>query len=1039
MREIKAVNKIGDYTNKKNFYKEQKFMTAVKKKFLVVLLGMITLLAGFAMLTSCGNDKADDLKVTFMVQDDDTSEWKQIAELTAENGAVELPTVSKQYYTFANWYDNKEFTGSPFTGKNVTASVTAYARFIPVEVNVHINGIDQGTQNLIDVVKGTYNPGEGLEFDGWYTNANYTTPWDNKTETNDLYAKSVARITFNDGYQDVYTTTVNPGTVYESPVTQEAKTEEGETSTVEKACVWKNYMSAHDISYVDENGKEFDFTKAIEKNTVITVKWRSPFLKYQLNELTGNLSVTMYGNDGSYDDTENTVKVSDAPVISVLGKITFDKDGDGVAETYTVESIRLEQDILGGASLKKVIVGEGIVSLQNLVSSASAVEEVVLPSSLKVIQNSFNNLNKLKGIDIPNGVEVIIGSFWANTYTSHNGYGQYNKGEQYSFDIAIPESVKNLSMIPNNLTFAHTKENAKAGDFYKDGDCIYKIDDRTGHSGDIVLVSDVTDSSVVTVAEGVKGIQVGTYFNRTLDYITLPSTFSYVSYNEDISGYPAAAFQYSSKSFLFDKQYANDVKGNIAPTAYAIFSSMESLTLLNIKQADYPATLPSSAFIGDPTGWAVLSETLYEFCDATSLKDKVVYTGESDTPVVSINYINKLTGETYQATLNKTKGQKLSIEELLEAIDAEHGTALKADYEDNKLAFVSLKNVGNDYDIGATLTANVYLDATFNYAADGGYVAEDNGDGTATVTGFDAQTTYSAGDGLKIVVIPQNVTVGGKSLKVTKIGAEAFANNAEIGYVLLPATLKEIGAKAFYNCASLKEVDMSACKVEKIGASAFEGSAITSITLALSDMKEIGAYAFKVQTLMMFNVAAGEENRAMTTKTDLKAGEFFFSYGNIVESIVKQYQAPIGIYQYVSKSTVSEGESSYVVWDVKFVASAGGYNANEMSCQIDLGDISDEANIVRYEVMEGSYYFFSEETKLYFRSVSKIHANAFTNCENENLSGIRYSSKYMGSAISGRKKLSELVNDENCASVFEEGWYEGYTDEGLGSYRMSAI
>lgn len=147
----------------------------------------------------------------------------------------------------------------------------------------------------------------------------------------------------------------------------------------------------------------------------------------------------------------------------------------------------------------------------------------------------------------------------------------------------------------------------------------------------------------------------------------------------------------------------------------------------------------------------------------------------------------------------------------------------------------------------------------------------------------------------------------------------------------------------------------------------------------------------------------------------------------------------IGIYQYVSKSTVSEGESSYVVWDVKFVASAGGYNANEMSCQIDLGDISDEANIVRYEVMEGSYYFFSEETKLYFRSVSKIHANAFTNCENENLSGIRYSSKYMGSAISGRKKLSELVNDENCASVFEEGWYEGYTDEGLGSYRMSAI
>ena len=594
-------------------------------------------------------------------------------------------------------------------------------------------------------------------------------------------------------------------------------------------------------------------------------------------------------------------------------------------------------------------------------------------------------------------------------------------------------------MVPNNLTFSHSKEDAKAGDFYKEGNYIYKIDDGEGHSGDLILVSDITNDTVIVVPEGVKGIQVGTYFNRSLEYLNLPSTFSYVSYNEDISGYPAAAFQYSSKSFLFDKQYANDLKGNVAPTGYAIFSSMENITLLNIKQADYPETLPYSAFIGDPTGWAVLSEDMYEFCDATSLKDKVVYTGESDTPAVTVNYINKLTGETYQATLNKVKGDKLSVEELLESIDKECGTALKAAYESNKLTFVSLKNIGVDYSADEELTANVYLDATFNYAADGGYNAKDNGDGTATVTGFNAETSYSAGDGLKIVVIPENVTVDGKSLKVTKIDANAFAHNAEIGYVLLPATLKEIGEKAFYNCAALKVIDSSACKLEKIGVSAFEGSVITTITLALSDMKEIGAYAFKVQTLMTFTVADGEENRAMTTKADLKTGEFFFSYANIAESMVKQYQAPVGIYQYVSKSTAGEGESAYTVWAVKFVASAGGYNANEISCQIDLGDISDGANIVRYEIMEGSYYFFTGETNLNFRSVSKIHENAFTDCESENLSSIKYSPEYMGSAIKGRKYLKELVGDEKCASVFEEGWYVGYTDDGLGSIRMKSI
>lgn len=1016
-------------------------MTAVRKKLVAILLCMVTLLAGIALLTSCGkNDKADDLKVTFMVEDDESSEWKQTAEYTAENGEVELPTVSRRYYTFANWYENKEFSGAPFTGKNVTKSLTVYARFIPVEVNVHINGVDQGTQNLIDVVKGTYNPGEGLEFDGWYTNANYTTKWDNKAETNDLYAKSVARITFNDGYQDVYTTTVNPGAVYESPVTHEAKTEDGAASTVEKALIWKNYMSAYDISYVNADGTAFDFGAPIEKSTVITVKWRSPFLKYQLNELTGNLCVTMYGNDALYDDTENVAKAGDVPVMSVLGKITFDKDGDGVAETYTVEAVRLESEILNSAAVKKMIIGEGIVSVQSLIAtSASSVEEIALPSSLKVIQNCFNNLNKLKSVTIPEGVEVIIGSFWANTYASHNGYGQYNKGEEYPFDIAIPDSVKNLSMVPNNLTFSHSKANAGAGDFYKEGNYIYKIDDKDGHRGDLILVSDVTNDSSIVVPEGVNGIQAGTYFNRSLEYLTLPSTFSYINYNEDISSYPAAAFQYSSKSFLFNAQYANDLKDNVAPTGYAIFSGMESITLLNIKQADYPKTLPYSAFIGDPTGWAILSETMYEFCDATSIKDKVVYTGESDTPVVTVNYLNKLTGETYQATIDKTKGQNLTAEELLAAIDEKHNTALQNAYAEKKLTLVSVKNFGRDYDLSATLETNVYLDATFNYAADGGYNAKDNGDGTATVTGFNSETSYSAGDGLKIVVIPENVMVSGKSLKVTKIDANAFAHNAEIGYVLLPATLKEIGEKAFYNCAVLKVIDSSACKLEKIGVSAFESSAITTITLALSDMKEIGAYAFKVRTLMTFTIADGEENRAMSTKADLKEGEFFFSYANIVESMIKQYQAPVGIYQYVSKSTIGEGESAYTVWDVKFVASAGGYNANEISCQIDLGDISDEANIVRYEIMEGAYYFFTGKTNLYFRSVSKIHKNAFTDCESKNLSSIKYSPKYMGSAIKGRKYLKELVSDENCASVFEEGWYAGYTDDGLGSMSMSAL
>jgi len=86
---------------------------------------------------------------------------------------------------------------------------------------------------------------------------------------------------------------------------------------------------------VDSEGNAFDFIKAINANITITVKRRSPFFKYQTNEVADNLIITMYGEE-TYDDTETTFQISDAPVLSLLSNIIHDKDGDGVAEGYTV-------------------------------------------------------------------------------------------------------------------------------------------------------------------------------------------------------------------------------------------------------------------------------------------------------------------------------------------------------------------------------------------------------------------------------------------------------------------------------------------------------------------------------------------------------------------------------------------------------------------------------------------------------------------------------------------------------------------------------
>ena len=70
---------------------------------------------------------------------------------------------------------------------------------------------------------------------------------------------------------------------------------------------------------------------------------------------------------------------------------------------------------------------------------------------------------------------------------------------------------------------------AKQGDFYKENNRIYKIDDSTAQKGKLLLIADFNDNNgSLSVPEGVNGIQVGAFFNRELNYLTLPSTFSYI-------------------------------------------------------------------------------------------------------------------------------------------------------------------------------------------------------------------------------------------------------------------------------------------------------------------------------------------------------------------------------------------------------------------------------------------------------------------------------------------------------------------------------
>ena len=272
---------------------------------------------------------------------------------------------------------------------------------------------------------------------------------------------------------------------------------------------------------------------------------------------------------------------------------------------------------------------------------------------------------------------------------------------------------------------------------------------------------------------------------------------------------------------------------------------------------------------------------------------------------------------------------------------------------------------------------------------------------------------------------------------VTAIADGAFdatKNSAciNIGYVRIPSSVKTIGNKAFYMCEGLVSVDIVPGGLEKIGVSAFEGTSLVTVAVPLANLKEVGAYAFKIETLEQFLPAEGEENRDMFTKTDIKEGDFFIRQDVIGVDGYTPIYGGYGLYQYVGKTTTD----GVTTWNVKFVASAGAVNANEDIVMISLGDITDSTNIISYEIMEGSFYYINSETlmssTITFYSVSKIHQNAFTDCATNDIT-IQYSSEYMGN-FSGQT-LAEFIAANQ--SVFEDGWYEGYTEEGMGADRVT--
>ena len=986
-------------------------MAKTKKRavLLVVCLMLAVLCAG--VLAAC-ND-TETYTVTFMVREKGTTgDWQQYTTVdTNDDGSVTLPTEpTVDGYTFRDWYTDEACSADKvFDESKVTADITVYA--LMAEANIALNITDgsgttsevAGTLSALSQTTAEQEAAaaeEKLTFDGWYTDAAFTQKYSDGMDATALYGRYMARITYDNGYESLYTELVTPGKTTTAPDTR-----------VDDFV--KRYMDDEDISYNDSEGNAIDFTSdTFVENEVVTVLWKTPGLVYEAIE--GN----NYRVSG-IDTTDITY-----PAVSVLSKnVTIEgKQGcNVVAVDAAVGLDRYDQ-------AEVFIFNEGIESIRGFYAASyggpSAMKEVRLPSTLKVLEDSFNMPSTaISELVLPEGLEVIIDCFWSDMLATTNP----DRENGLNISITVPSTVTNMAVVPKNLDLSKNKNFQ-----YDQEGRLYYI---SAKSKSIILCSEyqsnVTDDGRLVVEEGVTGVQVYLLSTMDFDYLDLPSTFREVGYNNAAEDYPAY-----TGDLLTPQAVINAQKPDTQPVegasrySYAIVSNLDEITYVTIDAAAMPAGVSDYAFVST-------SGVPYNGSEFTN-DVKVVFIGEvaKDTPVeVRVTVAYPRDNEVRTEVLDTYKsGDELTLADVMAAVNID-----SSEYN------VTATSLGVEFEDGV-IKSNIYLTLAC-YAVEGGFTYTPNADGkTATVTGFDQLGAEQLSDGTYRVSIGE--TIDGYT--VTAIADGAFKDVSSVSEVYISNAVTTIGAEAFMNMGNLRLVNIAPGGLSVIGESAFENAGCVqdgdgnwtvntaggvdelTMILPLADLTDIQPYAFKTKAIEKFTAVSEEKNRnimqlLMTNK--LTEGMFIFaSAGSGTNRAIIKYT---GINETKTMQDSSGEDTEITVRGAQLVAIAGGAAYSNPSSGLALGfsyryfDLQMGAyapalatNVFEYEIMEGSVYYGGSTLQIYIGMVSKVHKNAFTDIEDEAPSINYYNCSY------DQHMTIEQVQTQT-SEIFEEGWFEG--------------
>ena len=235
-------------------------MAKAKNKLFLVLTLVALIALGTVLLASC-DQTADSYTVTFMVRENGTGEYQQYGNpvQSDKEGKITLPAQPEvDGYVFRNWYTDENCTsGNEFDGTGVKSNMTVYALMVEQEVTLSLTDGEGNSSNLestslanlseVTAEQESAAQAVNLTFDGWYTDSDFTQKYSFGMDATALYGRYMAKVTYDNGYEELYTELVTPGGKTTAP---DARVDD----------FVKRYMDDEDISYNDSEGNAINFT-----------------------------------------------------------------------------------------------------------------------------------------------------------------------------------------------------------------------------------------------------------------------------------------------------------------------------------------------------------------------------------------------------------------------------------------------------------------------------------------------------------------------------------------------------------------------------------------------------------------------------------------------------------------------------------------------------------------------------------------------------------------------------------------------------------